>query len=76
LRRPIGGGSSASSKRTASLFEKRNRKGTGHWVGEKQGVLRPVIIPEYDSVGMDIIFSNMRTAGMTRERFLKLLAGC
>jgi len=30
-------------------------KGKGdHWVGEKEGVLRPVVIPEYSEVGLDI----------------------
>lgn len=57
-------------------FEKRSRTGTSHWVGEKQGVLRPVIIPEYDSIGLDIIHNNLRTAGMSRDRYLQLLARC
>ncbi|MFI5395312.1 MAG: hypothetical protein ACHQ9S_07240 [Candidatus Binatia bacterium] len=55
-------------------FSKRSRGGTSHWVGEKPGVTRPVIVPEYDEVGLDIIKANMRTAGMSRERFLELLS--
>lgn len=55
-------------------FKKRSRRGTSHWVGEKPGVTRPVIVPEYDEVGLDIITANMRTAGMSRERFLELLS--
>lgn len=47
-----------------------------HWIGEKPGVARPIVIPAYQEVGLDIIFANMRTAGMTRERFLTLLAKC
>lgn len=39
----------------------------------KPGVLRPVIIPKYDEIGLDIITSNMRTAGMSRERYFALL---
>ena len=39
----------------------------------KPGVPRPVIIPKYDEVGLDIIKSNMRTAEMSRERFFELL---
>jgi hypothetical protein len=35
-----------------------------------------VIVPEYDEVGLDIIKANMRTAGMSRERFLELLRRC
>ena len=52
-------------------------KGKGdHWVGEKPGVLRPVVIPQYSEVGLDIIRANMRTAGMPRSRFLELLEKC
>ena len=40
----------------------------------KPGVLRPVVIPKYDEVGLDIIRANMRTAGMSRTRYLELLA--
>ncbi len=50
------------------------RKGKGdHWVGEKAGVARPVVIPAYPEVGLDVIRGNMRSAGMSRERFLELL---
>jgi hypothetical protein len=53
------------------------RKGKGdHWVGEKSGVLRPVVIPAYSEIGLDIVLANMRTAGMSRSRFLKLLEKC
>jgi predicted RNA binding protein YcfA (HicA-like mRNA interferase family) len=44
-----------------------------HVVLTKPGVLRPVIIPKYDEVGIDIIKNNMRTAGMSRERYFELL---
>jgi hypothetical protein len=57
-------------------FKKRSRGGTSHWIGEKAGVARPVVITEYDEVGLDIINANMRTAGLSRERFLELLGRC
>ena len=67
-------------KRLRCVFERDGfsfRRGVGsHWRGEKPGVKRPVVIPEYDEVGLDIIRGNMRTAGMSRERFLKLLREC
>lgn len=44
-----------------------------HIVMNKSGIPRPVIIPKYKEVGRDIILNNMRTAGMTRERYFKLL---
>jgi len=53
------------------------KKGKGsHWIGEKPGVARPIVIPEYAEIGLDIIRSNMRSAGMTRARYLELLAKC
>lgn len=42
----------------------------------KPGVPRPIVIPKYDEVGLDIIKGNMRTAGMSRERYFELLARC
>lgn len=36
-----------------------------HIVMVKKGVARPIIIPKYNEVGLDIIQSNLRTAGMT-----------
>jgi predicted RNA binding protein YcfA (HicA-like mRNA interferase family) len=54
-------------------FSKRSGKGTSHWIGTKPGVPRPLVIPEYPEIAHDIIHANMRTAGMSRERFLDLL---
>ena len=42
----------------------------------KNGVLRPIVIPNYKEIDIDIIKANMRTAGMTREQYFKLLAKC
>lgn len=44
-----------------------------HRCYEKKGIARPVIIPTYNEVDDDIIHANMRTAGMSRERYFKLL---
>ncbi len=69
-----------SWRRLRCVFERDGfvfRKGRGdHWVGEKPGIARPIVIPEYSEVGLDIIRANMRTAGMSRERYLALLAKC
>lgn len=43
---------------------------------EKAGAPRPIIIPMYSEVGLDIIKSNMRTAGITRKQYLEALANC
>lgn len=40
---------------------------------DKPGVDRPVVIPKYPDVGVDIIKSNMRTAGMSQKQFFDLL---
>jgi hypothetical protein len=38
----------------------------------KPGVIRPVVIPKYSSVPVFIIKNNLRTARMSRERYLEL----
>jgi hypothetical protein len=43
---------------------------------EKPGVARPLIVPRYDEVGIDIIQTLIRTSGITREAFLSLLQNC
>jgi len=45
-----------------------------HYILNKSGVDRPVIIPKYSEIGFDIIKSNMRTAGMSRNRYFELLS--
>ena len=42
----------------------------------KEGVLRPVVIPTYKEIDVEIIRGNMRTAGMSRERYFRLLKEC
>jgi predicted RNA binding protein YcfA (HicA-like mRNA interferase family) len=53
----------------------QDRTTGSHVVLTKPGIARPVIIPKYSEVGLDIIRNNMRTAGMSRERYLELLGG-
>ena len=38
-----------------------------------QGQKEPIVIPEYDEIDVEIIKNNMRTAGMSREEYFKLL---
>jgi predicted RNA binding protein YcfA (HicA-like mRNA interferase family) len=40
----------------------------------KPGYKRPVVIPKWDLVPLFIIQNNLRTAGMSRERYFELLA--
>ena len=53
----------------------QDRTTGSHVVPTKPGIARPVIIPKYSEVGVDIIRSNMRTAGMSRERNFELSRG-
>ncbi|MDE0153565.1 MAG: type II toxin-antitoxin system HicA family toxin [Gammaproteobacteria bacterium] len=59
----------------ADGFTKRREKGS-HIIMDKPGADRPVVIPKYSDVGVDIIKSNMRTAGMPQKRFFDLLKDC
>lgn len=52
------------------------RQESSHRVYEKYGVLRPIIIPTYPEVGIDIIKGLINTAGMTRDRYFELLSKC
>jgi len=49
------------------------RKEGSHHVLTYPGAKRAVVIPEYDEVDVDIIKGNMRTVGMEREQYFKLL---
>jgi predicted RNA binding protein YcfA (HicA-like mRNA interferase family) len=49
------------------------RQASSHRVYEKTGVLRPIIIPQYEEIDVDIIKGLLRTAGMSRERYFELL---
>jgi predicted RNA binding protein YcfA (HicA-like mRNA interferase family) len=42
----------------------------------KDGCARPVVIPTYGKIDPDNILANMRTAGMGREEYFKLLKEC
>ena len=39
----------------------------------KPGVLRPVVIPAYHEVPVFIIRNNLKTAGMSRDEYFRLL---
>jgi predicted RNA binding protein YcfA (HicA-like mRNA interferase family) len=56
-------------------YGRAGQKGS-HIKMEKPGVARPLIIPRYDEVGMDIILNLIRTSGITRDAFFALLDRC
>ncbi len=44
-----------------------------HRVYTKNGLRRPLIVPQYDALPPFIIMNNLRTLGATKEEFLKFL---
>jgi predicted RNA binding protein YcfA (HicA-like mRNA interferase family) len=60
---------------TADGWKFRRQKGS-HRSYVKEGFIRPVVIPMYDEVGVDIINANRKTANMSRERYFELLGNC
>jgi len=45
-----------------------------HFVYTKEGVPRPLVIPDWKEVPVFIIKNNLRTAGLTREEYFGFLA--
>jgi len=39
----------------------------------KLGIDRPIFVPKYDEVDIDIIKSNLRIAQLSREKYFELL---
>lgn len=64
-------------RKLARVFERKGfayvRTKGDHLVYEKKGIDRPVIIPKYKQIPEFIILRNIKTAGITREEYLKLL---
>jgi len=50
-----------------------SRQRGDHLIFTKVGVLRPLVIPAYHEVPLFIIKNLLRTAGMSRERFIELI---
>jgi len=48
-----------------------------HRTYSKPGIMRPVVIPVHSKpIEIEAIMSNMKTAGMSRDRYFKLLKIC
>jgi predicted RNA binding protein YcfA (HicA-like mRNA interferase family) len=69
--------SPVSYKRLIAVFEAEGfacvRTEGDHMVFTKPGVIRPAVIPEYTAIPVFIIKNNLRTAGISRDRYLELL---
>lgn len=64
-------------RKLAKIFESQGfiyikTKGD-HLVYKKEGIERPVIIPMYKEIPKFIILNNLKTAEITREKYLTLL---
>lgn len=64
-------------RKLAKVFEKKGfvhvRTVGDHMVYQKEGVLRPIVIPKYKEIPEFIILKNLKTARITRTEYLKLL---
>ena len=67
-----------SWKKLVRVFEQEGfvcvREEGDHLVFTKQGIPRPVVVPKYAAVPVFIIKNNLRTAGISRERYLEIVA--
>ena len=72
--------SPVSYKLLARVFERDGFKCVriegDHMIFTKEGVLRPVVVPKYRTIPVFIIKNNLRTAGLSRERYFELLNEC
>ncbi|MGD8625361.1 MAG: type II toxin-antitoxin system HicA family toxin [Anaerolineae bacterium] len=67
-------------RRLVCVFERDGftiaRQEGDHVIMTRQDCLRPLVIPQYRDIPVFIIRNNLRTAGMSRERYFQLLSGC
>lgn len=67
-------------KTLACIFEKDgfvyNRTHGDHMAYIKNGCARPIIIPKYKEIDVEIIKNNMRTANMSRKKYFNYLIQC
>ena len=65
------------ASRLRKVFEKAGFKCVriegDHFVYTKEGVARPVVIPNWKEVPIFIIKNNLRTAGISREEYFALI---
>ena len=65
------------AKRLRRVFEKAGfrcvRSEGDHFVYTKEGVIRPIVIPDWPEVPIFIIKNNLRSAGLSRGDYFKLL---
>jgi predicted RNA binding protein YcfA (HicA-like mRNA interferase family) len=64
-------------KKLAKIFELEGfvqaREEGDHMVFLKNGMKRPVVIPKYSELPVFVIKNNLRTAGISRDKYFELL---
>ena len=69
--------SPVSYKKLVAVFEAEGffcvRTEGDHMIFTKPGIIRPVVIPKYASVPVFIIKNNLKTGGISRDRYFELL---
>jgi predicted RNA binding protein YcfA (HicA-like mRNA interferase family) len=67
-----------SYKKLVKVFEAEGflcvRTEGDHMILTKRGAIRPVVVPMYAAVPVFVIKNNLRTAGISRERYFELLS--
>ncbi len=65
-------------RKLAKIFEKVGftylRTEGDHMIYTKKGIVRPVVIPKYREIPEFIILTNLKTAGISRKEYFKLLS--
>lgn len=68
---------SISYKILSRIFEKEgfsvSRQKGDHIIYVKKGIIRPIVIPMYENLPIFVIKNNLRTAGITREKYFEIL---
>ena len=49
------------------------RQEGSHRAYTKPGIVRPIVIPAYDEVPIAIILNNLKTSGLSRDEYFRLL---
>ncbi|MBI3933304.1 MAG: type II toxin-antitoxin system HicA family toxin [Acidobacteria bacterium] len=66
-----------SFKTLARVFERAGfrcvRQEGDHMVYTKNGIARPIVIPKYTAIPVFIIKNNLRSAGISRDRYFQPL---
>jgi len=65
------------ARRLKRVFEKAGfkceRVKGDHFVFTREGVIRPIVIPDWPEVPVFIIKNNLRSAGISRDEYFALL---